>query len=152
MECFIYIQIKSFIEILSQSDFFFFNFLIKINNLNNYIFRNIFLKLNGQIKLGDFGVSKTIEEITTTASSTVSVSAVGTIPYMSPEMIAHLEYSFETDCWSTGCTVYELICQEKFFDLRKKKFNCLSYLDSCLLVYENNDNDVSDVIKEIVNK
>ena len=114
MECFIYIQIKSFIEILSQSDFFFFNFLIKINNLNNYIFRNIFLKLNGQIKLGDFGVSKTIEEITTTASSTVSVSAVGTIPYMSPEMIAHLEYSFETDCRSTGCTVYELICQKEF--------------------------------------
>jgi serine/threonine protein kinase len=126
---------------------------MKINNLNNYyIFRNIFLKLNGQIKLGDFGVSKTIDEITSTASSTVSVSAVGTIPYMSPEMISHLEYSYETDCWSTGCTVYELICQEKFFDLPKKKYNRLSNLDSCLLAYENNNKDVSDVIKEIVNK
>ncbi len=82
----------------------------------------------------------------------MSVSVVGTIPYMSPEMISHLEYSYETDCWSTGCTVYELICQEKYLDLPKKKFNCLSNLDSCLLAYENNNKDVSDLIKEIVNK
>jgi len=46
--------------------------------------------------------------------STIDVSTYqGTFEYMSPEVRAHTEYSFNTDCWSLGCVLYELITLEK---------------------------------------
>ena len=35
---------------------------------------------------------------------------------MSPEVRARQEYSFNTDCWSLGCVLYELIKLERFHD------------------------------------
>ena len=47
--------------------------------------------------------------------STIDVSTYqGTFEYMSPEVRAHTEYSFNTDCWSLGCVLYELITLVKF--------------------------------------
>jgi len=70
--------------------------------------RNVFLAENGSIKVGDFGVSKLID-------STVNISTyAGTFEYMSPEVRDHKIYSFNTDCWSLGCVLYELITLVKF--------------------------------------
>jgi serine/threonine protein kinase len=64
---------------------------------------NIFLKRNGQIKLGDFNIAKLIENSTslsrTSSARNNFTSHVGTSPYMSPEMISYKTYSYETDCW-----------------------------------------------------
>ena len=47
--------------------------------------------------------------------STISVSTYqGTVKYMSPEVRAGFNYSFNTDCWSLGCVLYELITLERF--------------------------------------
>jgi NIMA (never in mitosis gene a)-related kinase len=56
--------------------------------------RNIFLKQDGQIKLGDFGVSRYIDE-----STSPNLTYAGTELYMSPEMRSHQNYSYKTDCW-----------------------------------------------------
>jgi len=70
--------------------------------------RNVFLTEFDSIKIGDFGVSRQID-------STINVSThQGTFQYMSPEVRAEREYSFNTDCWSLGCVLYELITLERF--------------------------------------
>ena len=40
----------------------------------------------------------------------------GSIEYMSPEVMKYDTYSYNTDCWSLGCVLYELITLEKFYD------------------------------------
>ena len=61
------------------------------------------------IKVGDFGVSRQID-------STINVTThQGTFQYMSPEVRAHIEYSYNTDCWSLGCVFYELITLVRFY-------------------------------------
>jgi len=66
------------------------------------------LTATDSIKIGDFGVSRLID-------NTISVSTYqGTVKYMSPEVRAGFNYSFNTDCWSLGCVLYELITLERF--------------------------------------
>jgi NIMA (never in mitosis gene a)-related kinase len=65
---------------------------------------HILLTNNYQIKLIDFGLSKQIEK-----SSQFNKTQVGTIIYMSPEMIKEENYSYHTDIWSLGCLIYELM-------------------------------------------
>jgi serine/threonine protein kinase len=64
------------------------------------------------IKLGDFGNSRSINEDSTSNISTFT----GTYKYMSPEMREFKKYSYNTDCWSAGCCLFELITLEKYFD------------------------------------
>ena len=64
---------------------------------------NMFLTSNGTIKIGDFGISKVLEE---TAQNAETV--VGTPYYLSPEICQNKPYSFKSDVWSIGCILYEL--------------------------------------------
>jgi NIMA (never in mitosis gene a)-related kinase len=70
---------------------------------------NIFLNNLGQIKLGDFGVSKNLE------SMKMASTFIGSIDYLAPEIIDGKNYSFEADIWSLGVTFYELMTFEKPF-------------------------------------
>eukprot|EP00927_Polykrikos_kofoidii_P049181 TRINITY_DN43290_c0_g1_i1.p1 TRINITY_DN43290_c0_g1~~TRINITY_DN43290_c0_g1_i1.p1 ORF type:complete len:895 (-),score=151.55 TRINITY_DN43290_c0_g1_i1:93-2777(-) len=64
---------------------------------------HIFLGEGNQAKLGDFGLSKAMSTKTLCA-----FSCVGTPFYMSPEIVKGDGYSFGSDVWSLGCTLYEL--------------------------------------------
>ncbi|CAJ1344229.1 unnamed protein product [Effrenium voratum] len=64
---------------------------------------HIFIGESGQAKLGDFGLSKAFSDATTCA-----MSCVGTPLYMSPEIVRGEGYSFGSDIWSLGCSLYEL--------------------------------------------
>ena len=70
---------------------------------------NIFLNNLGQIKLGDFGVSKNLESLKMASTFT------GSADYLAPEIINGNNYSFEADIWSLGVTFYELMTFEKPF-------------------------------------
>ena len=64
---------------------------------------NIFLDRENNIKLGDFGLARVLNE-----NSTFAQTHVGTPYYMSPEQITEAKYNEKSDIWSLGCLVYEL--------------------------------------------
>eukprot|EP00929_Paragymnodinium_shiwhaense_P104612 TRINITY_DN6918_c0_g3_i1.p1 TRINITY_DN6918_c0_g3~~TRINITY_DN6918_c0_g3_i1.p1 ORF type:complete len:1018 (-),score=144.31 TRINITY_DN6918_c0_g3_i1:409-3462(-) len=64
---------------------------------------HLFLGENKQAKLGDFNLSRAMS-----VGTQCAFSCVGTPFYMSPEMVKDDGYSFSSDVWSLGCTVYEL--------------------------------------------
>ena len=65
---------------------------------------NILINTKGQVKVTDFGISKEFIE-----GIDFSKTFVGTTSYMSPERISGQEYSFKSDIWGFGLTIYELI-------------------------------------------
>ena len=64
---------------------------------------NIFLDINNNIKLGDFGLSRILSP-----ENKFAYSHVGTPYYMSPEQIDETKYNEKRDIWSLGCLLYEM--------------------------------------------
>lgn len=64
---------------------------------------NIFLDLNSDVKLGDFGLARVLNN-----ESQFAFTHVGTPYYMSPEQIHDQKYNEKSDIWSLGCIIYEL--------------------------------------------
>lgn len=69
---------------------------------------NIFLQ-GKTVKLGDLALLKYIENSDYYGKVT---KKVGTLMYMSPEMVAGKPYGFETDIWSLGCCMYEIAMRQ----------------------------------------
>ncbi len=64
---------------------------------------NIFVSSNGDFKLGDFGIARTIEKTTS------GMSKKGTYTYMAPEVYLGKEYGFSVDTYSLGLVLYRLL-------------------------------------------
>jgi hypothetical protein len=67
---------------------------------------NCFLDEHGAVKIGDFGISKTLEG---DVQLTLSGSFVGTPVYASPEQARGREVDFRSDMFSVGATLYTLV-------------------------------------------
>jgi NIMA (never in mitosis gene a)-related kinase len=67
---------------------------------------NVFLTSDGTLKIGDFGISRTLEQ-----TLQASRSFVGTPYYLSPEMVEGKPYSSKADVWSLGVLLYHLCAQ-----------------------------------------
>ena len=72
---------------------------------------NVFLTYSGDVKLGDFGVARSFSTQTQFATS-----QVGTPYYMAPEVINNEPYGAESDVWSLGVILYEIITLTRPFD------------------------------------
>ncbi|EAR85756.2 Serine/Threonine kinase domain protein (macronuclear) [Tetrahymena thermophila SB210] len=72
---------------------------------------NIFITRDGTIKIGDFGISKVLENTTSVANT-----VVGTPYYMSPEVCESKPYTYKSDIWALGCVLYELCALEHAFE------------------------------------
>lgn len=64
---------------------------------------NIFVSDNGDFKLGDFGIARTIERTMS------GLSKKGTYNYMAPEVYRSGEYGFSVDLYSLGIVLYRLL-------------------------------------------
>lgn len=67
---------------------------------------NIFIKENGDLVIGDFGISRIMLSMT----MPFTLTSIGTPQYMSPEMCENKPYTYKSDIWSFGCVMYELTC------------------------------------------
>lgn len=68
---------------------------------------NIFVSANGDFKLGDFGIARTIEKTSS------GLSKKGTYNYMAPEVYRGEEYGFSVDTYSLGIVLYRLLNQNR---------------------------------------
>ena len=71
---------------------------------------NVFLAQGGIVKLGDFGIAKTLEH-----TCDMAKSAVGTPLYCSPEICMGKMYNTKSDIWSLGCILYEMMALKRPF-------------------------------------
>ena len=64
---------------------------------------NIFVSDNGDYKLGDFGIAKTLEK------SNGGLTKIGSSNYMAPEVFRGERYGFSVDIYSLGIVLYRLL-------------------------------------------
>lgn len=67
---------------------------------------NIIIDRNGMVKIMDFGISKSLNENHDLTRVGINI---GTPHYMSPEQIKNLELTSQTDIYSLGITLYEML-------------------------------------------
>ncbi len=104
--------------------------------------QNIFLTKNGLLKLGDFGIAKCLNYTHDKATS-----YVGTPYYLSPEIVQNMDYSFETDIWSLGVLLYEIICLKFPFEASNLGTLCLKIVKG---VYQPIPNHFSKELKNLL--
>jgi len=68
--------------------------------------QNIFVSPNGDFKLGDFGIAKTVEK-------TTGGTMIGTYRYMAPEVFHGLPYGSAADIYSLGLVLYWLLNERR---------------------------------------
>ena len=85
---------------------------------------NIKVSEDGQVKVLDFGLAKSVQpprevqsdSITTMAGAlTREMTVVGTAAYMSPEQACGKQLDARTDIWSFGCVLYEVLTAKQAF-------------------------------------
>ena len=65
---------------------------------------NVFLNIFQILKIGDFGLSKSLQ-----TTNYMAQTVCGTILYMAPEVLNGEAYNHKADMWSLGCILYELV-------------------------------------------
>ncbi|XP_065365472.1 uncharacterized protein Nek2 [Calliphora vicina] len=80
---------------------------------------NIFLDMEGNAKLGDFGLARML-----TRNESFAETFVGTPYYMSPEIVRGSKYDRKSDVWAVGCLIYEMCSLRPPF--KGKEFTQLS--------------------------
>lgn len=94
---------------------------------------NIFFSMDGEVKIGDFGLVTGMEECngdTVEIKDDKHTQAVGTQLYMSPEQLKGLSYNYKVDIYSLGVILFELLVPfhtsmeriKTLSDLRKNRF------------------------------
>jgi serine/threonine protein kinase len=105
-------QIRLFIETSTHSKFFIIRELLK-TDYEQLFLRDLLIK-NGILKLGGFDL---------TCKSVVNQTnfkwKAGKSPYLSPNVLKG-NYDFNSDVWSSGCVLFEMIKGERLFDNLKE--------------------------------
>jgi len=72
---------------------------------------NFFLSKNNSLKMGDFGIAKSLA-----STMAFARTQIGTPYYLSPEVCQHKPYAWPSDIWAMGCILYELCALKVPFD------------------------------------
>ena len=105
--------------------------------------QNIFLTKNLNIKIGDLGIAKILQE------NNHANTLIGTPFYLSPEICEEKPYNEKSDVWALGCILYELITFKHPYNASNQAALLLKIINEN---YENFSNNIkiSDNLKNIV--
>src|SRR5215472_14314783 len=78
---------------------------------------NILVREDGAVRLLDFGIGKQIEVLGGSVEQTMTGLRLMTPAYASPEQIRGEQVGMQTDVYSLGVILYELLCGQLPFDL-----------------------------------
>jgi len=111
---------------------------------------NLLLDSNNRIKITDFGFATTLEK------DEVLRDLVGTINYMSPEMLrvnmnprCNPGYSFPIDVWACGVIMFTLVSGKQPF-YHRKEMQVLRKILECSYSYGVDNNEISDEAKDLI--
>ncbi|ETP40300.1 NEK protein kinase [Phytophthora nicotianae P10297] len=109
---------------------------------------NVFLTTENVVKLGDFGIAKTLDSTLDQAKT-----VVGTPYYMSPEVCESKPYSYASDVWSLGCVLYEMLALRHAFDAPNILTLILKIVQQDFApVPPHYDTEVSDLLRKLLDK
>jgi serine/threonine protein kinase len=74
--------------------------------------QNILVSDEGQVKIGDFGIARASDRLSSTSIGMLK----GKVAYMSPEQAAGNPFDCRSDIFSTGVVLYELLTAQRPFD------------------------------------
>lgn len=108
---------------------------------------NIFLKKDMEIKIGDLGVAKELNQ------ASFANTLIGTPYYLSPEMCEDKPYNQKSDVWALGCILYELCTYRHPFNASNHGALILKILntnpDPILAIYSSK---LQKLVNEILEK
>jgi len=81
---------------------------------------NILVKSDGTVRLLDFGIAKQLEDVNVAADATRTNFRFLTPAYASPEQIRGDRVGIQSDVYSLGVILYELLCDQLPFDFSNK--------------------------------
>ncbi|KAA6394127.1 MAG: putative protein kinase domain protein [Streblomastix strix] len=85
-----------------------------LQNFIDNLYREHKITKNNQLKIGDFGVSKTLDE------QDYAHTVAGTRLFLSPEMLKKESYTEKVDLWSLGIILYILVELQHPFDTQNE--------------------------------
>lgn len=86
--------------------------------------QNVFLDEQLNLQIGDFGVARTI------GPGSLATTFVGSPLYMSPELIEEKKYNSQSDMWSLGCIIFEMLCLKTAFQARNMNMLIIKILSN----------------------
>ena len=78
---------------------------------------NVLVKTDGTVKLLDFGIAKQLEDSEQPVEQTLTALHPMTLAYASPEQIRGKPLGMQTDIYSLGVILYEILTEARPFDL-----------------------------------
>ena len=108
---------------------------------------NIFLKKDDDIRVGDLGVAKILNQ------TFFAKTFIGTPYYLSPEICEDKPYNDKSDVWALGCILYELCTYQHPFTAKSQGGLILKILnDNPKPIHSYYSKDLSNLINLIFDK
>jgi Tol biopolymer transport system component/predicted Ser/Thr protein kinase len=109
---------------------------------------NLMLTEKGQIKIADFGLAR----LETATRLTASGTTLGTVNYMSPELITGKDVDHRSDLFSLGASFYELLTGQRAFSGQDANSTYYAILNAPVDPIARFRSDLSEDLDNVVSK